>query len=57
MPFAGYKDFAQCVKKARGKKNPKAYCGAIKHRTEDRDLEPLKERAAHARMKRGVQKT
>lgn len=36
MPFAGYKSFAECVRKNKNKANPKAYCGAIKHRTEDR---------------------
>jgi hypothetical protein len=34
MPFAGYKDFDDCLRKNRGKKNPKAYCGAIKHKAE-----------------------
>jgi len=36
MPFAGYKDFNACVRSARRKgiKNPKAYCGAIYHKTE-----------------------
>lgn len=35
MPFGGYKDFAACVAANRGKADPAAYCGAIKHRTED----------------------
>ncbi len=34
MPFAGYKNFKTCVKKNAGKRKPKAYCGAIKHRVE-----------------------
>lgn len=29
MPFAGYKDFADCVAKNSSKKDPKAYCGTI----------------------------
>jgi len=35
MPFAGYKDFADCLRKNQDKKNPEAYCGFIKHRVED----------------------
>jgi len=34
MPFAGYKSFADCVRKNRDKKDPEAYCGKIKHQTE-----------------------
>lgn len=33
-PFAGYKDFADCVAQNQDKKDPKAYCGFIKHKTE-----------------------
>jgi hypothetical protein len=33
-PFAGYKDFADCVSKNRDKGNPDAYCGYIKHKVE-----------------------
>ena len=29
MPFAGYKNFDECLKKNRGKNNPKAYCATI----------------------------
>jgi hypothetical protein len=29
MPFAGYKDFNDCVRKNRNKRDPKAYCAAI----------------------------
>jgi hypothetical protein len=36
MPFAGYTDFADCRRKNADKRNPDAYCGAIKHRTEDK---------------------
>lgn len=35
-PFAGYKDFEQCVNENKDKGNPQAYCGAIKHKVEDR---------------------
>lgn len=35
MPFAGYEDFEECVKKNQDKKNPEAYCGSIKHKVED----------------------
>lgn len=34
-PFAGYKDFADCVAKNKDKDNPEAYCGYIKHKVED----------------------
>ena len=34
LPFAGYEDFADCVKKNKEKANPEAYCGAIKHKVE-----------------------
>lgn len=38
MPFAGFKDFGACVRSAaaKGVKNPKAYCAAIKRKTEDK---------------------
>jgi hypothetical protein len=29
MPFAGYKNFADCVSKNRTKGNPEAYCAVI----------------------------
>jgi hypothetical protein len=34
-PFAGYKDFADCVAKNKDKSDPEAYCGYIKHKVED----------------------
>lgn len=34
-PFAGYKDFADCVSKNQDKHDPEAYCGSIKHKVED----------------------
>lgn len=34
LPFAGYKNFADCVSKNRNKDNPAAYCGVIKHQVE-----------------------
>jgi hypothetical protein len=33
-PFAGYKNFQDCVKKNQDKGNPEAYCGKIKMQTE-----------------------
>lgn len=36
MPFAGYRDFKDCVQKNQSKKNPQAYCAAIMARTEGR---------------------
>lgn len=35
-PFAGYKDFADCVSQNSDKENPQAYCGSIKHKVEDK---------------------
>ena len=41
MPFAGYKDFADCVSKNRDKRDPQAYCAAIMHKVENMpDKEP-----------------
>lgn len=34
MPFAGYKDFDECVRKNKDKEDPKAYCAEIKRKTE-----------------------
>lgn len=34
MPFAGYKDFDECVRKNKDKKDPEAYCAEIKKRVE-----------------------
>ena len=39
MPFAGYKDFADCVAKNSDKSDPDAYCGYIKHQTESRHVD------------------
>lgn len=35
-PFAGYEDFADCESKNSDKRDTGAYCGEIKHRTEDK---------------------
>ena len=37
-PFAGYTDFQDCKDKNRDKNDPDAYCGFIKHQTEDKGL-------------------
>lgn len=34
-PFAGYEDFAACVRANQDKDDPEAYCGSIKHKVED----------------------
>lgn len=34
MPFAGYEDFAACVRANQDKDDPEAYCGSIKHKVE-----------------------
>ena len=36
-PFAGYKDFADCVEKNKGVDDPEAYCGKIRHQIEKVD--------------------
>ena len=38
-PFAGYENFDECVRRNKDKNNPKAYCGTIKNRTEDKDTD------------------
>jgi hypothetical protein len=40
MPFAGYSNFAACVKANRDKKSPEAYCGSIMHAVEDKGVKP-----------------
>ena len=34
MPFAGYKDFADCVAKNQDKSDPEAYCAVIMRKVE-----------------------
>lgn len=34
MPFAGYKNFDDCVARNQDKDDPKAYCAAIMHKVE-----------------------
>lgn len=41
MPFAGYRDFADCVSKNSDKENPEAYCGKIRHQVEGKLSGPL----------------
>jgi hypothetical protein len=36
VPFAGYRDFADCVAKNRDKKDPDAYCAEVQRRSEKR---------------------
>lgn len=36
MPFAGYRDFAECVRQNQQADDPEAYCGSIKHKVEDK---------------------
>ncbi len=40
MPFAGYKDFKDCVKKNQSKDNPAAYCAVIKRKVEGDFVDP-----------------
>lgn len=41
-PFAGYKNFADCVRKNKNKRDPEAYCAEVKRRSEGKSLEELK---------------
>ena len=41
MPFAGYKDFASCVRQNSDKTDPKAYCGSIKAKVEKAQMREL----------------
>lgn len=38
MPFAGYKDFKDCILKNRDKENSKAYCAVIMRKVENSKL-------------------
>jgi hypothetical protein len=38
-PFAGYKNFADCVRRNQDKRDPEAYCGKIKHQVEGKKSE------------------
>ena len=38
MPFAGYKDFADCVSKNQDKKDPKGYCATIMRKVEGKKM-------------------
>ncbi len=40
-PFAGYEDFDACTSANSDKRSPDAYCGEIKHRTEDKEAYKL----------------
>lgn len=42
MPFAGYKDFDECVSKNRDRRDPKAYCAAIERRVKRARVNRLK---------------
>lgn len=42
MPFGGYQDFSDCVRKNQHKKNPEAYCASIMHQIEGKqDIEKM----------------
>lgn len=42
MPFAGYKDMAECMKRNAGKGDPAAYCTTVMHAVEKIDAEYAK---------------
>lgn len=55
MPFAGYKDFDDCVAKNRDKRDPKAYCAEIMRKVEKPDEKVARTRHhLFARRKRHV---
>ena len=39
MPFAGYKDFKDCVRKNQDKRNPEAYCASIMRKVEGKMID------------------
>jgi hypothetical protein len=45
MPFAGYKDFAECVAKNAAQEDPQAYCAKIQKEAESEEPEEVAERA------------
>ncbi len=49
-PFADYKDFEQCTEENSDKGDPEAYCGEIKHRTEDKKTSAKDPRFAEVGM-------
>jgi len=48
MPFAGYKDFADCVRRNQDKDDPEGYCAQIQRRVEKQDMEPRRLRIVKA---------
>ena len=53
MPFAGYKNFADCVSKNRKKNNPQAYCSVIMRAVEGKKKNYSKGAIEKARRKHG----
>jgi hypothetical protein len=41
MPFAGYKNHAECVKKNSGKEDPDAYCAEIERQAKKKEKSKL----------------
>ena len=41
MPFAGYKNFKDCVRKNQDKSNPEAYCSSIMRKVEGKNIEVM----------------
>lgn len=52
MPFAGYRNFADCVAKNKNKGNPAAYCGAIQAQVEGKSKKKTKRQAMMDKAKR-----
>lgn len=53
MPFAGYKDFDDCVAKNRDKRDPKAYCATIMRQVEEGKTEKRSHRIFARRKPHG----
>lgn len=53
-PFADYKDFDDCTSKNSDKDDPSAYCGRIKHETEDKKESTLQKQADEDGTEYGV---
>jgi hypothetical protein len=51
LPFAGYKDFADCVAKNKSKSNPKAYCATIMRKVEGKKEYKISEKFGKVDLK------
>jgi len=54
MPFAGYRNFSDCISKNKGKKNPQAYCATIMRAVEQPSKKRHYSKGAIERARRKV---